>query len=509
VRLPFPASIPVVPLFFFALTLCVIQISQGTNSTFALGCFLYILVAGHAFNVAGGFTRTSGAFVFFNSVLGVIVGLCMKVYLGEPADSNLFSPNLTIGVLLSGMCMMLAAIYLVKRVAPKRALLGRMVTDAKMQNATVGSLIAGVLINIAFILVPSGSGSVLSALSQVNRFFPMAIILGVINTIRRSGGRRSVNLPVLLAGFIMFLIGVLGFSKEGMFVPFACWILAIGSQRYVLSRAQILGIILATIFVFRYLVPYAQYGRTFREEETGSASISTVISLLSNLGQVRKDYLETSADSYEERILGYYNNPQGFFDRLQMISIDDALINRTAQFGTFGYYPIIEAFENLVPHFIWPDKPVLLSGNIYAHEVGLLGEQDDSTGVSFSSTSSAFHLGGWKGVFLLAPAVWFLLFFAFESLCGNVQETPWGLLVLVIYVHTAPEGDIGNMVYTATYAAFGIVFAAIVGSYIAPLIGTLFIGPEGIELRKGGSIRSIAGRLLLPPPPKPDQTQAS
>lgn len=507
-RLPFPASVPIVPLFFFALTLCAIQISQGTNSAFSLGCFFYILVAGHAFNVAGGFTRTSGAFIFFNSVLGVIIGLCMKAYLGEPADSNLFSPNLTIAVLLAGMCMMLLAIYLVKRVAPKRAILGRMVTDAKMQNATVGSLIAGILLNLAFSLIPSGSGSVLSALSQLNRFFPMAIVLGVINTVRRSGGTRSVNLPVLLAGFLMFFVGVTGFSKEGMFAPFACWILAIASQRYKLSRAQIIGIVLATIFVFRYLVPYAQYGRNFREEG-GGASLSTVISLLSDLGEVRREYLETSADAYEDRVLGYYNDPQGFFDRLQMISIDDALINRTAQLGPFGYYPIIEAFENLVPHFIWPDKPVLLSGNIYAHEVGLLGEEDESTGVSFSSTSTAFHLGGWKGIFLLAPAIWFLLFFVFESLCGSVQDTPWGLLVVVLYVHAAPEGDIGNMVYNATYAAFGIVFAAIVGSYVAPLIGTLFIGPEGIELRRGGSIRSIAGRLLLPPPPKPDQPQAS
>jgi hypothetical protein len=508
VRLPFPESVPIVPVFFFAGTLLVIQLSQGTSPTFALGCFFYILAASLAFNVAGGFTRTSGAFIFFNSVLGVILGLCMKAYLDEPADSNLFSPELTIRVLLAGMCMMLLAVYITRRVAPRRALLGKMVTDAKMQTATVGSLIAGILLNVAFNFVPSGNGSVLSALSQVNRFFPMAIVLGVINTIRRSGGRRSVNFPVLLAGAIMFIIGVLGFSKEGMFAPFASWVVAAASQRYKMNRAQILGAILTVIFVFQYLVPYAQYGRQFREE-SGGASLATTISLLSNLGYVRQQFLEASADAYDYRVLGYVNKPQGLFDRLEMISIDDALINSTAQFGTFGLYPVYEAFENLIPHFIWPNKPVLLAGNIYAHEVGLLSEQDESTGVSFSSTSTAYHLAGWKGIFLLAPAIWFLLFFVFESLCGDTRETPWGLLVLVIYSHTAPEGDIGNMVYTATYAAFGIVFAAIVGAYIAPLIGTLFIGPEGVELRRGSSIRSIAGRLLLPPPPKPDQNPAS
>jgi hypothetical protein len=503
VRLPFPEKIPIVAAFFFALTLCLIQISQGTHATFALECFLYILVATHGFNVAGGFTRTSGAFIFFNSVLGVIVGLCMKAYLGEPADSNLLAPDLTIRVLLVGMCMMVVAIYLSRRVTPRRSLLGRMVTDAKMQTATVGCLIAGILLNIAFAVLPSGSGSVLSALNQLNRFFPMAIVLGTINTIRRSGGRRSINFPAVLAGLLMFSVGLFGFSKEGMFAPFAAWILTAASQRYKLSRAQVVGAILATIFIFRYLVPYAQYGRSYREDN--GVSYSTVFGLLTNLGYVREQYLLNSEDAFEAGVLGYFNTPQGFFDRLQMLSIDDALINRTALFGNFGAYPIIWAFENVVPHFIWKDKPTILIGNIWAHEVGLLGEDDESTGISFSSTSTGFHMLGWTGLFLLAPAIWFLLFTIFDSLCGDTRQTPWGLLVMVLYAHAGPEGDLPSLIYICFYTAFGIVFAAVVGAYVMPVLGTLIIGPEGVELRRTGSIRSIAGRILLPPPAKPDQ----
>ena len=505
-RLPFPEKIPIVPAFFFALTLCLIQIYQGTHANFALGCFLYILVATHGFNVAGGFTQTSGAFIFFNSVLGVIVGLCMKAYLGESADSNLLAPNLTIKVLLAGMCMMVVAIYLTRRIVPRRAFLGKMVTDTTMQTATVGCLIAGVLLNLAFTAFPSGSGSVLSALNQINRFFPMAVVLGTINTIRRSGGRRSINLPALIAGFLMFWIGLFGFSKEGMFAPFAAWILTAASQRYKLSRPQIVGAVLATIFIFRYLVPYAQYGRNFRGEN-GATSYATVFNLLTNLGYVREQYLENSEDAYEERVLGYYNTRQGFFDRLQMLSIDDALINETALFGTFGASPVIWSFENVVPHFIWKDKPSILIGNIWAHEVGLLGEEDESTGISFSSTATGFHMLGWTGVFLLAPAIWTLLFVIFDSLCGDTRRTPWGLLVMVLYAHAGPEGDLPSLIYNCFYTAIGIIFAAVVGAYVMPVLGTLFIGPEGIELRRTGSIRSIAGRLLLPPPPKPDQPQ--
>jgi hypothetical protein len=497
VRLPFPESLPFVPVFFFALLLCAIQLVQGTNPLFSLGCFAYILVANIAFNVAGGFTHTSGAFIFFNSVLGVVIGLCVKIYLGEAADSNLLSPLFTIGVYLSGMCMMLVAVYLSKKVRSKRALMGKMVTDSNMQTATVGCLVAGILITVISYVVPGGNGSVLSALNQLNRFYPLAIILGVINTIRRSGGTRSINLPVLLAGGLMFFIGVLGYSKEGMLAPFAAYVLAAASQRYKVTRTQIVIGILLTLFIFQYLVPYAQYGRTYREE-SNTANIGISLSLLSNLGYVREQYLESSADSYEERVLGYFNTPQGFFDRLQMISIDDALIYRTQQYGPYGPLPIIQAFENLVPHFIWPDKPQVLSGNVYAHEVGLLADVDESTGVSFSSTATAFHLLGWIGIFLFAPFIWFSLFIIFDSLCGDVRKTPWGLLVTVLYAHAAPEGDIGSIIYMCCYTTYAIVFAGVMGAYVMPIIGTFFIGPEGIMIRRGKPIRSIPNRLHPP-----------
>ncbi len=496
-RLPFPESIPFVPVVFFAILLCAVQQLQGTNPLFSLGCFAYILVATIAFNVAGGFTRPSGAYVFFNSVLGVIIGLCVKVYLDEAADSNLLDPLLTIAVYLFGMCMMLVAVYLSKRMRTKHALMGKMVTDSNMQTATVGCLVAGILIVGLGFVVPGGNGSVLSALNQLNRFFPLAIILGVINTIRRSGGTRSINLPVLLAAALMFTGGVLGYSKEGMIGPFAAYVLAAASQRYRVTNTQIVVGILATIFIFQYLVPYAQYGRAFKEE-SGAANFEVSLSLLSNLGYVRQQYLETSAGAYEERVLGYYNTPQGFFDRLQMISIDDALIQRTDRFGPFGPMPIVQAFDNIVPHFIWKDKPQVQIGNLFAHEVGILAEADESTGISFSSTASSFHIMGWKGVFLLAPATWFFLFLIFDSLCGDVRKTPWGLLVMVLFAHAAPEGDITAIIYMCCYTVYAIVFAGIMGAYVMPVIGSFFIGPQGIMIRRGVQVRSIPNRLRPP-----------
>jgi hypothetical protein len=493
-RLPFPEHVPIVPVFYFATLLCAIQQLQGTNSTFSLLSFFYIIVAAVAFNLAGGFTRTTGAFIFFNSVLSLILGLCVKAYLGEPADSNLQSPILTLSVYLGGMCMMLVAAYLSRKVATQRPLLGKMVNDTNMQTATVGCLVCGILIFLAVYFLPGGNGSVLSALNQLNRFLPLTVFLGVLNTIRRSGGTRSTNLPVLIAGTFMFFTGLLSFGKEAMFTPFVCWLLAAASQRFKMSRSQLVGAAFVTFIVFYYLVPYSQYGRGFKEEG-GVLNVETSLSLLSNLGDVREQYFETAEGAYDDRIQSYFDHPEGFFDRLQMVFIDDAIIDHTDQFGTLGGYPVIQSFQNVVPHFIWPDKPSILAGNLYAHEIGILGESDETTGVSFSSTAIAFHLLGWFGVFLLAPALWFLLFTVFDSLCGDTRKSPWGLIVLVLYSHAAPEGDTNSIVYMTFFSAITVVFAAVMGAYLMPIIGTFLIGPEGIMLRTAPRVRSI-------PPPR-------
>ena len=102
------------------------------------------------------------------------------------------------------------------------------------------------------------------------------------------------------------------------------------------------------------------------------------------------------------------------------------------------------------------------------------------------------------GIFLIAPLLWLALFTVFDSLCGDVRLSPWGLLAIVTFGHLAPEGGISQIVYALGYTVFGIVFAAVMGAYLMPIIGTFFIGPEGITIRRGAPIRSIPNRLHPP-----------
>ncbi len=477
----------------FAIVLFAVQLFQGTTPLFAVCCFLFLVIAGIAFNLAGGFSRPSGAYVFFYAVLGVIVGLCWKAVLGEPADSNLVAPLQTMKVYVGGITAMLIAVFFSTKLTLRRPLLGSLVTDANLQNATVGCLVTGLVVTAALTFLSRENGGFLSALAQINRFLPMAMILGVIHQIRRSGGRSSMGLPVLISGASILALGLLGFSKEGIFTPVACWLVAAGSQGYRMSRLQVASVVLVIFLMVRYFVPYSQFGKNVTVDTvSGRAKVS--LELLGNLEDVRNKYTLMAQDDYSNRIQGYFNTPQGFGDRLQMISVDDSLVDLTDKKGTFGLSPVTMGFANLLPRFIWPNKPSLNFGNLYAHETGGLADDDVTTGISFSPTGEAYHMARWLGIFLIAPLLWIMLFTVFDSLCGDTRTSPWGLLMIAFFAHIAPEGMLSGIIYALGYMSFGLIVAALSATYLMPIFGTLAKGPEQVTVRRIAPIRSIPRR---------------
>ncbi|HUZ93991.1 MAG TPA: hypothetical protein VMU57_03690, partial [Edaphobacter sp.] len=123
VRLPFPERVPLGYAASFAVILGAVQLFQGTDPAFSLCSFLFIVIAAVAFNMAGGLTRPSGGYVFFYSILAVILGLSWKAFIGEPADSNLTQPLLTIEATLGGMVGMCFAVFVSRKLAKKTPLL--------------------------------------------------------------------------------------------------------------------------------------------------------------------------------------------------------------------------------------------------------------------------------------------------------------------------------------------------------------------------------------------------
>jgi hypothetical protein len=205
------------------------------------------------------------------------------------------------------------------------------------------------------------------------------------------------------------------------------------------------------------------------------------------------EHPEETRKQYEGEDLtqaGYYNTGQGFWDRLQFISVDDGLIDFTDHGHIFGLFPIKAAFLNAIPHVFYPDKPEVNFGNVYAREMGHLSEENTSTGISFSPTAEAYHIGKWVGVLVVAPLVWFLLFVTFDSLFGDLRTTPWGLLALALLSHTAPEGALIGAIYLLTFGTEILCFSAVFATWIAPVVASVVL--------PGGSGGSPPERATLP-----------
>jgi hypothetical protein len=493
-RMPFPERIPLQAVILAATILAGLQQLQRTSIVFTVYSFLFVVIAAITFNMAGGFTRPSGSYVFFYSVLGLIVGLVYKAYLGEPADTNLRNPILTIQVFTGGISAMLVAVIVSRRISQKRPFLGNILKEKDMKNAAVGCFAFGLFLYLLNAVNPHKDGTVLSAMSQLDRFLEMSIIIATVHSIKKSGGRSGFSPLVLISLGVTSIAGVMTFGKEAMFSPLLCWFVAASSMRLRIRPYQI-GIGMAVLYViFHFLVPYSQYGRTqVPEKATLKDRMELAYTLLTDLSDVRRQYEAGFEDTPSDDSgvnMDYYNEPQGFFDRLTMIGPDDALINFTNQGNTFGVAVIPAYFANWIPHFLWPDKPGLASGNLFAHEIGgILGEDDYSTGISFTPSGEAFHLAGWAGIFVVAPLIWILLFTVFDSVCGDTRKSPWGLLAIALFAHIAPEGMLGGAIYITWFGTVGIIFVALASAYVMPIVGTLLVGPEktGIaRLRRRG-----------------------
>jgi len=476
VRIPFPVRIPLNRVAIFAATLFVIQQCEGTALYFSAGCTAFIMIAAIAFNIGGGLSRVSGVYVFLYSTLVVILGLCYKAYLGEPAQSNLRDPHTTIEAYVAGITVMFAAVYLSRKLSRKTGIMQNILVKSQMYRSSIGCIVFGLTVPILFSLLGPEAIRLQKGFAMLDLFVPLGILIGVIYEIQHSRGTRSINLPVLFAILFCFCQGVLGFSKQGMLNPLVCWFLPVCTLRYRLSMLQIASCLLGTFILFHYLVPYSQYGRGFIDDKQSfDHKISTSLNMLEHPNSTRNKYFE----SLTPESASYYNKPQGFWDRLQFISIDDGLINATDQGKVFGLWPVKASFLNAIPHIIWPNKPDIRLGNTYTHEfTPNMPVEDTTTGISYSAIGEAYHWAKWPGVLLVAPLIWFLFFVVFDTLFGDLRATPWGLLVIVSLSHVAPEGMISGLIALLTLGAEAIVFSAVCATWIAPYFAIAVLGPE-------------------------------
>ncbi len=479
-RLAFPDRIPLGKAVACAAGLVVIQLFQHTTPSFALLFFAFVVVSVMAFNYAGGFSRPSGVYIFWFALLAVIFGVVMKSVFDEPAQTNLRGPQLTLTLYIASVLMMwLATAVSRKLTQDSRGLALALGADhIDLGYSATGCVALGVLLILANQFLSQSSGGLLAALNQINYFLPLGIMLGTVDALQKSQGRRSTNLLVLSAMIFGFGLGLTQFSKQGMFTPFVAWLLGAFYMRMRLRPVHYLSMIAFAVLSVTVLSPLSVGRDELYPGMPVGEKFLLAEALVLNVNQVRKDLEE---DQIKAQINGgqtsYYNQPEGLFDRLSMVPNDDTLIAYTAEGHVLGYAVVNASFQNWIPHFLMRDKVVLNEvggGNFYQHEMGNLPVNDTTTGISYSPTAEAFHLGSWQGIFILMPLIFTMFFIVFDFLLGDLRRHPWGLLAILLFGHVAPETGIVGPIYETMFGSIAIIGSILFCIYVAPILGAAF-----------------------------------
>jgi hypothetical protein len=499
VRLSLPTRISLPLAFIYASVFFCIQQLEHTNFYFSLLYFAFLILSVVAFNLAEGFTRLTGAYIFWYSTLIVIVGVTWKAVVGEAADSNLFSPLLDMALYTGSMVMLLLVTMVNKKVDVRSMGIGGGFSKAELNytGAGLGCLIVWVGIIYADVFFGQAPGSIVSALVQVNVFGPLGLILVTIGAAKDSGGRRTTNAISIMAFLYFSYLGVASFSKQAMLTPIVCWLVGAFYSRLRLRLVHVVALLLMAVAAFGFVSPLSA-SRDLAEDLDYPQRIALAANLLIHYSTLRAHVKQLEDQEQFGGLNNYYDKPQGsLIERLSMIPPDDELFNFSARGHFEGMAPVIEYFTNLAPHFINPNKTQTFNGNLYAHEMGAgLSEDDWSTGISYSPVAEAYHCEGWGGILWLLPLIWILLFTSVDFVVGDMTKYPWGLMVVVWFAHAAPETLLGGMIYFIGYGNFGMLVAIVVVTRIAPIIGALFSGrAPAAPARRLNAARPIVSQM--------------
>ena len=475
--------------FLFAIGLFFVQQLEHTELLFSVLVFAFVIIGTLSFNLAGGFSRPSGAYIFWFVTLAGLVGLIWKAVLLEPAQTNLEMPDVTMAAYDACVLAMLGAVLLTRPMVRHSKGIGGLLHSESIDlgQASLGCMAFAILLIPISAILPAGGGSLISIIYRLNLSFPLGIMLSILHTIRRTQGRHSLNLLSFSAMVFLFIYGGLAsYSKQGLFSPMVCWLIPACAARYQLKPRHIIVLASFGLIAFTVFTPLSEVARgTVPENYNTNQRIVYGIDLMSHPFKLHSDYMNSSIVDRSDPLMmrnGYFDTNQGLFDRLTMLPIDSGLIAYSDRGHYLGFEPVLDNMENWVPHFILPNKVTPVSGNYYAHEIGgLLAANDFSTGISFSPASELFHWGGWFGLLVLGPLLWGLLFFTSDFISGDLRIYPWGLLLVLIFGHVAPELGIGGAINFVWLGNASVIAAALFSTQIAPILGALFGGNPNTE----------------------------
>lgn len=479
--LSYPARLRLDLLIAGASALFLLQVASGTSQFFAELIFLFIVLSGVTVNALGGLNTLTGLCVAALSLKVVVISQITKVFLWEPADARLDVPIETAGVLVVGMVALCFAALLTSLIRFRKPLLVTEINRDSLRDLSIILTAIGFVVTLGTILLGGGEegglrvGGIVGILRQFGFCLGFSIGVGTVYTIVASNGGRCFSLFNGIPFCVSFLYGVLYASKQGMLEPFLYVALAAAAFRYAIRPMHILLAISFLVFAAMILFPF---GQSARNAVRGYGLADTIkesgLFMKEHFGSVEgfQQMLAADVDAPPEQdFFNYYEKPLGMLERMSLIKMVDLLTAASIEQGDSGWDNVTHGFKMMVPRFLYPAKPVWNTGQVLAHKVGMLADDDESTQVSFGFIADAFSAFGWWGAAIIPFVIGVGFFTVYKFLVGSLDRNVWGIYFAAELQHAFTESTIASMTLMILYNP---------ATYIALYFGMKWLARSGL-----------------------------
>ena len=430
-RIPCPISLPLIQVFLFLCALLSLQLVEGTDPYFAVLMMMAQVFGVMAFNALGGMSHVAGSFCLFSLLANVTVPEIAHSIVGQPGDFRLLASLKVAAVCAIFYASFYAAARFLVLLPHPRPFLDRV--NFSLSELRALSWIAAILfVSLQFVAASAEvkNGSALAALLHFYPVLdPLSVILATYVCLKTTQGRSAMNweLAVILAAATV--PGFLGASKEGMLTPMFCWLIVCGTFGYRFTRPQVavLAGLLGVVWFFVY--PYSQDARdAVRGAPSFSERISTIVAYFRDPSDFANaaDPIDPTENEY-----GRSAARLNIVQRFSLLKANGMLVNSDDHEGFTGIDRYLPAFLEIIPHFLWPDRPDPISSNELGHKAGFrLQRSDTTTGIAIASPALFYDIGGWLALPVYTFLGFELFFYALRCMVGKAAQSVWGLMLI-------------------------------------------------------------------------------
>lgn len=414
----------------------------------------------------------------------LIIASFIKIAFLQSLDANLIVPTLTETITLVYFICLTLAFFAARRL-PLTGLKAHF--DPNQRTLEWLTIISAALALLPLLGSPNAESSSVAPsnfLAVASRGFPIvAMVTSVICALKRSNGRRIIDVwsgTVLGAATI---IGLASNSREGVLAPLLTGLITPLFFGYRFSYRAILGMGLVGLYVSFIVSPAILIVRSDREFLTFSERIENTVETVGLLmigDPTTTEKADTPLDFINYSVWGrYFGRPVPFADRIGLIQTTDALAASTAggDYVTLGGN-MRDTIAGLFPDFVlgWFDIPLERNKASTDYVAGSLGLADMAalTYLAIPVDAEAFATGGMWSVAYKTFLIYLLIFYGNRLVIGNRRiagSLPLSLLFLGY--HVCSETDAGGIAYYAlrVMPQFAVSFYLVY--WVARLLGSM------------------------------------